>query len=528
MKPLLRRASLGVVALFGPAVYFWIHLQEMTFLNWFLVGAIIIWALLFGFWYLAFGQRQFRKRLVSVLTVTAGIIAMGMILSQLLRYEGSASGSSFPKFAWAWESEEEGDGNPVAVVQTELSKEEERLVRAMGDSLNFLGPDRNGVFPEPTFSMKWSDTPPELLWRRPVGKAWSGFAVKERYAVTQEQDGDAEQVLCLDLFTGSETWTYANANTRLLLVKEENQGAAMGGDGPRSTPVIHENRVYTLGATGILNSLDLKTGDEIWTRNVISDFEGEVQKWGSANAVLVVGEEGIVVVPGSDKSGATLVAYDLESGAVRWIYEGNGASYSSPRLMEVGGTEMVVSVNQKDVTGHVPSTGVLLWKYDWAGSFPKVGQPISAGENLILVTASYGVGSPLLEITMNDTGEWSVSQKWKSTRMKTKFSSSFVIGDFAYGIDEGRLASIKLSDGSKAWKNLKVGFGQHLLFGDELLVQTERGPVITGRITPEGFEEFSRLEALSSMTWNIPTVAGRFLIVRNDKEAACYLLPSAP
>ncbi|MEM7601097.1 MAG: hypothetical protein AAF357_06735, partial [Verrucomicrobiota bacterium] len=107
-----------------------------------------------------------------------------------------------------------------------------------------------------------------------------------------------------------------------------------------------------------------------------------------------------------------------------------------------------------------------------------------------------------------------------------KHQNTHIIDELAYGIDEGRLAAINLSDGSKAWKNQKVGFGQQLLFGDQLLVQTERGPVIIGSIGPEGFEERSRLEALDSMTWNVPTVAGRFLLVRNDREAACYLLPA--
>ncbi|MDF2377085.1 MAG: PQQ-binding-like beta-propeller repeat protein [Verrucomicrobiales bacterium] len=525
MKSFLRLASLGLVALFGPAVYVWIQLQEMTYLNWFLVGTVILWALLFGLWHLIFGRVQFGKRLARFFGVIGGFLVLGFILSQLLRYEGSASGSSFPKLAWVWEPEDSGADEPSEFVQTDLSEEEERLVRAMGDSTDFLGPDRNGTFPAASFSMEWSENPPELLWRRPVGKAWSGFAVKGHYAVTQEQAADAERVLCLDLFTGDEIWKHDNPGTRLLLVKEENQGAAMGGDGPRSTPVIDENNVFALGATGILNCLDLATGNEIWTRNVISDFDGEVQKWGSANAALIIAEDGLVVVPGSDKTGATLVAFDLMSGTDRWVYRGDGASYSSPRLMEIGGTTMIVSVNQKDVTGHVPASGELLWKYDWPGSFPKVGQPVSAGENLVLVTASYGVGSPLLEVKQDGTGAWKVSQLWKSTRMKTKFSTSFIIGDYAYGIDEGRLASIHLSDGSKAWKNQKVGFGQQLLFGDELLVQTERGPVIAGHIGPEGFEETSRLEALSSMTWNVPTVAGRFLLVRNDQEAACYLLP---
>lgn len=527
MRSPLKFGSLLLVCLFGPVIFLLVQSQEMTYLNWFLALAAIIWALFFGIWYLVFGKANVGRRFLNFFGAIGFFIFVGFVLSKTLRYEGSASGSSFPKFSWVWQKKAETNpGAPSELIQTELIEEDVQLKLAAGDSPEFLGPKRNGTFSELSFNPDWSTEAPELIWRRPVGKAWSGFAVKGRRAITQEQAGDAERVLCLDLFTGDEVWSHDNPETRLLLVKEENQGAAMGGDGPRSTPVIHQDRVYALGATGVLNCLDLQSGNEVWTRNVIVDFDGEVQKWGSANAPLVIESEGTVVVPGSDKPGATLIAFDLETGEDRWIYQGNGASYSSPRMLTIAGVEMIVSVNQLDVTGNDPETGEELWIYPWPGNFPKVGQAVAAGGNQILLTASYGVGSPLIELTPKGDGNWEVEELWRSTRLKTKFSSAFVIGDFAYGIDEGRLASIDLKTGDKAWKNQKVGFGQQLLFGDTLLIQTERGPVITGPIGPDGFTETSRLEALDGMTWNIPTVAGRFLLVRNDQEAACYLMPA--
>ena len=110
--------------------------------------------------------------------------------------------------------------------------------------------------------------------------------------------------------------------------------------------------------------------------------------------------------------------------------------------------------------------------------------------------------------------------------MKTKFSSPVILGGVAYGIDEGRLAAIDLETGEKVWKNEKVGFGQQLLFGDHLLIQTEEGPLLTGPVSEDGFTETGRIDALSTMTWNVPTVAGRLLLARNDREAVCYLLPA--
>ncbi len=120
---------------------------------------------------------------------------------------------------------------------------------------------------------------------------------------------------------------------------------------------------------------------------------------------------------------------------------------------------------------------------------------------------------------------FSAEQIWKTTYLKTKFSSAAVIGDHAYGLDEGRLACIGLADGKRVWKKDKFGFGQHLLFGEWLLVQTEPGDVVIGKLGPEGFAESGRIPALSSMTWNTPALAGRVLLVRNDVEASAWLLP---
>jgi outer membrane protein assembly factor BamB len=45
---------------------------------------------------------------------------------------------------------------------------------------------------------------------------------------------------------------------------------------------------------------------------------------------------------------------------------------------------------------------------------------------------------------------------------------------------------------------------------------------------PENTAELGRIPALSSKTWNHPTLAGRYLLVRNDREAVCYELPVRP
>lgn len=301
----------------------------------------------------------------------------------------------------------------------------------------------------------------------------------------------------------------------------------MGGDGPRATPTIHEGRVYAMGGTGLANCLELETGRLLWSRHLLRELGGIAHRWGMASSPLFLRDEQLVVFAGPDKPGPTLVACDPATGETRWVNEGSGASYSSPRLVELAGARQILSVNCADVSGIDPATGETLWSHPWPGTFPKVGQPLVLPRDRVLVTASYGVGSLLVEVGRGPSGGLSAERIWKSTQLKTKFSSAAVLGDHAYGLDEGRLACIALADGKRVWKTVKFGFGQHLLFGEDLLVQTEPGDVVIGRVGPEGFAESGRIAALSSMTWNTPAVAGRILLVRNDREAAAWLLPEA-
>lgn len=522
MISFFRYTTLTLCILFGPAVFFWIRSTEMTFLNWYLAFMPLAWVGLLMLWYVAFGRAPFRRRLQRF-AILAGAYALLWVGSKtMLRYEGSSSGSSFPKFSWRWSKKKE-----VPAVEKDLGTTdsvEKEWKDAAGEAVNFLGPNRNGMWDNVPFGTDWNQHPPKPIWHRPMGKAWSSFVVSQGKAITQEQTGDEERVTCLDLFTGREIWHHSDSETRLLLVRAENEGAAMGGDGPRATPTIDGDKVYSVGATGKINCLRLDTGEEIWKKDLVTDFGCSIQRWGFANSPLIVPGDDAVVFAGGDMDGPTLISFSRSDGSVRWIFEAEGASYSSPRLLTILGTPQIVSVNRESVTGVDPETGNLLWRFEWPVRYPKVCQPILAGDDRILVTASYGAGSFLIQLTKNGE-KWEASRVWKSIRLKTKFSSPAIIGDYAYGLDEGRLACLDLSNGDRVWKDNKFGFGQHLLFGGWLLVQTEAGPIVLGRPTPDGFVEKAKFDALSTMTWNVPALAGRFLLTRNDREAACFLLP---
>jgi hypothetical protein len=380
----------------------------------------------------------------------------------------------------------------------------------------FRGPHRDGIAAGVRIVTDWSASRPVELWRRPIGPAWSSFAVSGDLFYTQEQRGDDEIVACYNLKTGEPVWMHRDA-TRFW--------EANAGPGPRGTPTLSGGRVYSFGATGILNALDAATGAVIWSRNVATDAEAKVPYWGFASSPLVLDD--LVVVAASGK----LVAYDLATGNPRWQGPKHRGSYSSPHLLTITGEQQVLLLSGDGATSVSPADGTSLWEHAWAPGGAPMLQPARAENGDLLLTAgnpSGGEGMRRVTVAKNDAG-WTVQEHWTSRGLKPYFNDFVVHNGHAYGFDGSILSCIDLADGARKWKGGRYGNGQMLLLPEQnlLLVLSEEGELALVSATPDQFKEIARVPALDGKTWNHPALVGDILLVRNDREMVAFRLPAS-
>ncbi|MDP9324569.1 MAG: PQQ-like beta-propeller repeat protein, partial [Acidobacteriota bacterium] len=378
----------------------------------------------------------------------------------------------------------------------------------------FRGPNRDSVIRGVQIATDWSSSPPVQMWRRPIGPGWSSFAVNGNLLYTQEQRGGDEVVTSYRVSTGEPVWRHRDA-TRFW---ESN-----GGAGPRGTPTLSNGRVYTLGATGILNAIDALTGAVVWSRNAASDVHAKIPMWGISSSPLVVDD--VVIVA----AGGKLAAYDTTTGNPRWSGVGSGFSYSSPHLATIDGVRQVLFISGPGTTSVDPVTGKILWQHAWEGG--AIVQPAVTEDGGVLVNTismNGGLGVRRLAIAHN-SGAWTAAERWTSTGLKPYFNDFVLHNGHAYGFDGNILSCIDLQDGTRKWKGGRYGNGQLVLLADQdlLLVLSEEGELALVKATPDQFTEVARIPALEGKTWNHPVMVRDILLVRNDHEMAAFRLSLA-
>lgn len=404
-------------------------------------------------------------------------------------------------------------------------------------SPQFYGPTRNGIIELGEFDPKWEQRPPMLLWKRTIGSGWSSFVVSHGLAITLEQVNDYEAISAMDIDTGHTLWQHQCLSKH---------ATPLGGVGPRATPTISNGHVYWQTATGRVLCNELMSGKLVWETDLLdlthwtqSESEKAIE-WGRSGSPLVAGN--LIVIPlggpATSSNPKSLAALDSTNGNLVWSAGDHQISYSSPVLANLCNVTQIVSINENFVTGHCPEDGRTLWTASWPSNSEGqacASQPVIIGTNQIMLGKGYALGSKIIEVTCSvddkspdryQASNWTVRELWSNPKvLKTKFTSAIFKDPYLYALSDGVLECVDPSDGTRQWRGKRFGQGQILVVNDHVLVSAEDGSIALVTTRTEGDWKpgtiVSQIPVLDGVTWNVPTVAGPYILVRNSEQAAC-------
>ncbi|MGB7217826.1 MAG: PQQ-binding-like beta-propeller repeat protein, partial [Vicinamibacterales bacterium] len=404
------------------------------------------------------------------------------------------------------------------------------------DWASFLGPLHNGVSPETKLSRT---LPPPLVWEFPKGTGYASPAVAGGRLVFLHRLGNEEIVECLHPETGSSLWRF-----RYPTAFEDRYGY---NNGPRSSPVIDEGRVFTTGAEGKLHCLDLMSGTVVWRRDLRAEYMVPQDFFGTASTPLVEGR--LLVINVGAPGGPSVVGLDKATGREVWRAGTEwGPSYASPVPAVMHGKRRVfvfAGGESEPATGGLmsidPATGRVDFTFPWRS---RSHESVNAScpvvfDNKVFISASYRTGSALLEMRPDFTHR----VVWTTQEFGLHFNTAIYRNGYLYGFDgrnepDASLACVNAATGKIVWREtpewpemlegggirrqqtLGTYRGSLLAADGQFLCLGELGHLLWMDLTPKGYERVSRAWLFPAReSWTLPVLSrGLLYVVQNTRD----------
>ncbi len=411
----------------------------------------------------------------------------------------------------------------------------------------WMGPNRDDVWRETGILDKFPVAGPKVVWRMPVGGGYAGPAVAggrvfvsdfvpDNSAAVPPNDpmkrpeiAGKERTLCFNAADGKLLWTHAYDCPYRISYPA----------GPRCTPTVDGERVYTVGAMGNLFCLEAATGNVVWSVDYKKDYGVKPPTWGFAGHPLVDGNKLICIVGGE---GSVAVAFDKATGKELWrALSAKEPGYSSPTVIEAGGKRQLIIWHSEAVNSLDPETGKVWWSVPLV---PDFGMAIMAPQKSgnYLYAAGIDKKGLLLKLSADRPAAEVVWRGTKDTAVYPVNSTPLLEDGYIYGVcTESQLRCVKLETGERIWDTMVPTLGSKrgrsgtaflVKNGDRHFLFNETGHLIIARLSPKGYEELGRVKLLEptgsafgrDVVWSHPAFAGKCVFARNDKEIVCVSL----
>ncbi|WP_197443499.1 outer membrane protein assembly factor BamB family protein [Maioricimonas rarisocia] len=391
-----------------------------------------------------------------------------------------------------------------------------------GDWPQILGPNRDGrAADDEVVSTDWEAAGPPVVWEKQVGSGYAGVAVKQGQAILFHRVGDEERVAALDAGTGQTLWSDGQPSDFRPQVGGEN--------GPLCVPVIAGTRVITFGAQGILSCHDVKSGKLLWRRDTHEDFGAREGYFGAGSTPLVE-ENRVVVNVGGFRSGAGIVAFDLQSGQTLWQATDEQGSYSAPVATTVDGKRLVIAVTRLKCVGLDPASGEIRFETRFGQRGPTVNaaSPVLLGDRMFL-TASYGIGARWMRVRAS-----SLEELWESDQiLSSQYTTCVEHEGVLFGVDgrqdlpPANLVCIDPARQKVLWSVPDFGYATLILADGKLVIVKTDGELVVADASSKEFKPLGRARVLTGTARALPALANGRLYVRNDETLRCLQIGSS-
>jgi len=356
----------------------------------------------------------------------------------------------------------------------------------------------------------------DYLCQSDESASWSAPVIRGNRLIVPGRDSERDLLFALDPETGDLLWSGAYVAA----------AATSHGPGPRATPTIEENRVYTFGRSGDLVCWNIEDGSILWRKNV-KDEGGEEPTWGYASSPYLDGAKVFVQAGGQ----ARTIAYHKLSGDVIWKSGQGIAGYAAFSIMETDRRRQLMVFHGKGLAGLDSADGSILWDLPWETPYDvHATTPIVVGDR-VLMTSGYGRGSQLVRVSGAGA-----KVEWTSEALASQHSDPFVLAGKIYGYsgdssqNRGAFKCIDLETGTETWTTNDIGWGSCTWVEDHLICIDIRGNLNLVKPDPERFVRVAGIEDALGPTrgpvWTLPVVANGRLYLRFKQRLVCYDLGS--